>query len=98
MEEVVFPACVKKLLTVNIVHVRSTVPGGGVPVYVHCSRGSCIPREVVYTLYKTQLSTFFFECVQVQAQYSTCSTVQVQRYKLIRTIGTCSTNLFIKLK
>jgi hypothetical protein len=79
MEEVVFPACVKKLLTVNIVHVRSTVPGGGVPVCVHCSRGSCIPREVVYmyesyTLYKTQLSTFFFECVQVQAQYSTGST------------------------
>jgi len=79
---------------VNIVHVRSTVPGGGVPVCVHCSRGSCIPREVVYTLYKTQLSTFFFECVQVQAQYSTC------KYKDINTYHrcTCSTNLFIKLK
>ena len=75
MEEVVFPACVKKLLTVNIVHVRSTVPGGGVPVCVHCSRGSCIPREVGVHLIQNPVEyMFFFECVQVQAQYSTCST------------------------
>ena len=98
MEEVVFPACVKKLLTVNIVHVRSTVPGGGVPVCVHCSRGSCIPREVVYTLYKTQLSTFFFECVQVQAQYNSVVTrsTLVQRYKYVPSVHVVQ--IFIKLK